>query len=131
MFSQVFICLQSASWLLIHCLALLQLGQYASYWNAFLYHELMVYYHPQRSCEGYVFTPVCQSRGGVSATVHAEIPPLGAGTHSGAGTPPIRRHPPGAGTFPPADGYCCGQYVSYWNAFFLNNFFSSVQTHST
>ena len=25
-------------------------------------------------------------------------------------------HPPGRYT-PPADGYCCGRYVSYWNAF--------------
>ena len=37
MFSQVFVCPQSASWLLIHCLALLRRGQYASYWNAFLF----------------------------------------------------------------------------------------------
>ena len=31
-----------------------------------------------------------------------------------APTPASR--PPRAGT-PPADGYCCGQYASYWNAF--------------
>ena len=33
MFSQVFVCPQSASWLLIHCLALLRRGQFASYWK--------------------------------------------------------------------------------------------------
>ena len=34
---------------------------------------------------------------------------------------PQCRHPPGAGT-PPADGYCCGRYASYWNAFlFIDN----------
>ena len=35
---------------------------------------------------------------------------------------PGSRHPPRAGTprtrhLPPADGYCCGRYASYWNAF--------------
>ena len=37
MFSQVFVCPQSASWPLVHCSALLRLGRYASYWNAFLF----------------------------------------------------------------------------------------------
>ena len=37
MFSQVSVCPQSASWILAHCLTLLQRGRYASYWNAFLY----------------------------------------------------------------------------------------------
>ena len=32
--------------------------------------------------------------------------------------PPRSRHPPRPGT-PLADGYCCGWYVSYWNAFLL------------
>ena len=36
-FSQVFVCPQSASWLLDHCSSLLQRGRYASYWNAFLF----------------------------------------------------------------------------------------------
>ena len=36
MFSQLSVCPQSASWILVHCSALLQHGQYASYWNAFL-----------------------------------------------------------------------------------------------
>ena len=57
-------------------------------------------------------------RGGGSASVHAGIPtlplPLGADPHGS-------RHPPGADT-PPADGYCCGRYASYWNAFlFIDN----------
>ena len=47
-----------------------------------------VYYHLQRSCEGYVFTGICLSNGGgggvgVSASEHAGIP-----------HPPRSRHPP-------------------------------------
>ena len=68
------------------------------------------YYRPQTKLrKGNVFTPVCQlfcSQWGGSAPVHA-------GTHH----PPLGRHPP------TADGYCCGRYASYWNAFLvLNNF---------
>ena len=37
MFSQVFVSPQSASWLLVHCSALLWRGRYASYRNAFLF----------------------------------------------------------------------------------------------
>ena len=37
MFSQVFVCPQSPSWLLDHGSALLWRGRYASYWNAFLF----------------------------------------------------------------------------------------------
>ena len=33
------------------------------------------------------------------------------GTLPGPDTPPGNRHPP--------DGYCCGRYASYWNAFLL------------
>ena len=36
MFSQVSVCPQSASWILVHCSALLRRGRYAFYWNAFL-----------------------------------------------------------------------------------------------
>ena len=62
--------------------------------------------------------------------------PSRAGTPSSrytswAGTPPRQAHPSGqipllgrytplAGTPPPADGYCCGRYASYWNAFLLS-----------
>ena len=35
MFSQVSVCPQSASWILLQCSALLWRGRYASYWNAF------------------------------------------------------------------------------------------------
>ena len=43
MFSQVFVCQQSASWLLVHCSALLQCGRCASYGNAsLLYNKLYV-----------------------------------------------------------------------------------------
>ena len=94
-------------------------------------------YSPQRSCEGYVFTPVCLSTGGWSASVHAGIPsPPGARTPQSRHPPPKSRHSPRAGTsrpgtppeqappqswhpHPPADGYCCGWYTSYWNAFLL------------
>ena len=108
-------------------------------------------YRPQRSCEGYVFTPVCHSvhRGVcLSACWHTTTPgadtPLEQtlarpGTPPGSRHPPEQtpwdqapprsRHPPGPGTprgvdppgtrHPPpsADGYCCGRYASYWNAF--------------
>ena len=72
-------------------------------------------YRPQRSCEGYVFTPVCHSvhRGGVCLsacwdtttpppsrsrhpTPGADTPPQ-AGTPQGADTPP-EQAPPGGGT---------------------------------
>ena len=36
MFSQLSVCPQSASWILVHCSTLLQCGRYAFYWNAFL-----------------------------------------------------------------------------------------------
>ena len=66
-----------------------------------------IYYRPQTKLrKGNVFTPFCQSfcsQGGVPASVYAGIHPPG-------------RHPP-ADTPPPADGYCCGRYASYWNAF--------------
>ena len=48
--------------------------------------------------------------GGVSASVHAGIPPPGADT-------PWEQAPPQGADPPPADGYCCGRYASYWNAF--------------
>ena len=82
----------------------------------------MKYYHYrlQRSCEGYVFTPVCYSvhRGGLPECMLGYHHPLGADTPldqapPGAGTPwsrhppeqappaadtPQNRHPPRAGT---------------------------------
>ena len=68
------------------------------------------YYRPQRSCEGYVFTPVCHSvhRGG-SASVHAGIPhtpPPGPGTPPEQTPPwnqalPHSRHPHQSTLLPP------------------------------
>ena len=101
------------------------------------------YNHPQRSCEGYVFTPVCLSTGGIylsacwdTTTPRSRHPP-GAGTPPEAGTP-REQTPPRAGTpqeqtppppgsrHPPADGYCCGRYTSYWNTFLLSTAFTSI-----
>ena len=52
--------------------------------------------------------------------------PVHAGIHPPADTPlgrhPLDRHPPGQTPPPPADGYCCGRYASYWNAFLLQNY---------
>ena len=69
--------------------------------------ELWQYlYRPQRSCEGYVFTGVCLSTGGVSASVHGGMhpweltppPPPGADlpeqTSPLEQTPPRSRQPP-------------------------------------
>ena len=53
----------------------------------------------QRSCEGYVFTGICLSTGGVSASVHAGIPPPGADIPWEQTSPlPQSRHPPRADT---------------------------------
>ena len=49
----------------------------------------------------------CLSTGG-SASVHAGIPPPQEQAH------PLKADPP------PADGYCCRRYASYWNAFLFN-----------
>ena len=130
-------------------------------------------YRPQRSCEGYLFTPVCQSfcsQGGLAqcmlgcqtpspdeAPPRPGTPPVQAPPRAGTPSPleqapPRSRHPleqaphsswsrhppeqapPGAGTPPRAgppapppprsrDGYCCGRYASYWNAFLWNIYF--------
>ena len=71
----------------------------------------LYFYHPQRSCEGYVFTGMCLStgggllRGGCLVLEGAGIP---ACTEADP-TPPLRGR----------DGYCYGRYASYWNAFLL------------
>ena len=52
------------------------------------------YYRPQRSCEGYVFTPVCHSGPqGASASVHAGIPPWEQSPPLGADLPPEQTPP--------------------------------------
>ena len=59
-----------------------------------------------------------------------QVHPPGPGTPPGTRytprtryPPPGQVHPPGPGT-PPADGYCCGRYASYWNAFLFCHFLS-------
>ena len=58
-------------------------------------------YRPQRSCEAYVFTSVCLSTGGggVSASVHAGMPPR-PDTPPGA-DPPDPSDPPSGSRLPP------------------------------
>ena len=68
-----------------HARALVPLG-------SFFFH-----YRPQRSCgQGNIFTPVCHSvhGGGVSASVHAGIPPPRADTPREQTPPPGSRHTP-------------------------------------
>ena len=86
---------------------------------------------------------VCPQVG--SASMHAGIPPPPRSRHhTGAGipqkqAPPREQTPPRAGTPreqtppppgsrhpPPADGYCCGRYASYWNTFLLSTAFTSI-----
>ena len=69
------------------------------------------YYRPQRSCEGYVFTPVCPSTGGgICLSACWDTTPLGADT-------PLQ-----------ADGYYCGRYASYWNAFIISRYLCELPT---
>ena len=83
-------------------------------------------------CEGYVFTPVCQSfcfqagvgggACGIQACLAGGIPGCLGGLTVGEGPGPhlggcvsqhaLRQNPP-----PTVDGYCHGRYASYWNAF--------------
>ena len=63
--------------------------------------------------QGNIFTPVCHS-------VHRGVPGLGGGAWSwvvcswGGG---LLLRVGGAWWRLPPDGYCCGRYASYWNAF--------------
>ena len=69
-----------------------------------MFNNILIYYHPQRSWEGYVFTGLCLSTRGLdrdpldrdpgSASVYAGIPH----THTHTHTHPGSRHPPGADT---------------------------------
>ena len=66
-------------------------------------------YRPQRSCEGYVFTPVCHSvhRGGLSQSLlgyhppRKEAPPQKASTPREGSTPPGKEAHPPEGSTPP------------------------------
>ena len=81
----------------------------------------LFYYRPQQSCEGYVFTGVCLSTGwGLPQCI--------------LGYTKLGRHSPWTETPPtPEDGYCCGRYSSYWNAFllYISCFVSRSISHST
>ena len=76
-------------------------GQYASYWNAFLYSLFTA--HKRSLGQGNVFTPV---RGGSGV-----YPSMQRGC-----TPPPSRHPLRRNPRPP-DGNWSGRYASYWNTF--------------
>ena len=102
-FSQVFVCPQLASWLLIHCSALLWRGWYASYSNAFLLPSATVIV--ERLC-----FHRCLSLHGGGVHPPWQTPRLGIHPSHGQ-TIPLGRHPH------PADGYCRGRYASYLNAF--------------
>ena len=91
-------------------------------------------------CEGYVFTRICHSVHGGGVSQHAlqgGIPACLAGLRGG-----LQAHTRWGGIFrptpgrvyhsmhwsrpPPSDGYCRGQYASYWKAF-LSSYYSSTQ----
>ena len=63
--------------------------------------------------------------GADTSSLGADTPLLGADTPLGVDTPlgahlPLGAHPTQEQTPPPADGYCCGRYASYWNAFLFH-----------
>ena len=78
-------------------------------------------YRPRRrSCGKVVFSQVCVKNyvhRGFCLSACWDTPPPPTGRH-----PPGQTPPPGQTTSPPptqADGYCCGRYASYWNAFLM------------
>ena len=91
------------------------------------------HYRPQRSCEGYVFTGVCLSTGGGflvggswsrgclvgGGACSRGVCSQGVCSQGGwlVSQHALRQTPPGR------DGYCCGWYASYWNAFLLRFLF--------
>ena len=93
------------------------IGRYASYWNAFLLLSTMklrrlcfyrcVGWYPSMPCRWYPSMPCSRSpKGGGACSWGGEVCCLLR--EGGCGDPPKE-----------ADGYCCGRYASYWNAFFL------------
>ena len=95
-------------------------------------------------CEGYTFTGVCLSRGGVSAPLYAEIHPLGRHPPPSGQTPPRPVHtgihtpcPVHAGIHPPCAVHArirstSKRYASHWNAFLFGIAFRShVFKHDT
>ena len=96
-------------------------------WSYANYSCVATLYRPQRSCEGYVFTGVCLSTGGclvpgggvgIPACTEAEPPPPGRDRGAWFQGGLVSQHAPRQ-TPPGRDGYCCGRYASYWNAFLL------------
>ena len=70
------------------------------------------------SCWWLPLTVILSTGGGVCPSACWDTPSPRADTPWQ--TPPRADTPPQADTPPPpADGYCCGRYASYWNAFFL------------
>ena len=76
--------------------------------------------------QGYMFTGVCLSTGGCACSggVSAPVVPVpgecllpGGCLLWGGGL---------VETPDPPDGYCCGQYASYWNAFLFSHLFSEI-----
>ena len=66
--------------------------------------------------QGNMFTGVCLSTGGC----------LLPGGHGPGGVHGPRGEPGGD---PPPDGYCCGRYASYWNAFLFLEYNSLTVSH--
>ena len=108
--------------------------------------------HPSTPCRRYPSMPCSRSLGVVSQHALQQVSGggipacLAAGLQGGAcsrggacswGVPVPRGVPPPRGPAPkgvcggdplprPADGYCCGQYASYWNAFLLAYYLLSL-----
>ena len=128
------------------------------HFSLYLLHTLTSYLITGRNevGQGNVFTSVCLSTGGVSASVHAGIPPR-------TRHPPGSRHPPRPGNPtsppdqapprpgtppdqetppsppdqapPPPEADCSirltsGRYASYWNAFLLTIYMAGVHSLS-
>ena len=85
MFSQMSVCPQSASWIMVHCSALLQRGRYASYWNALLLnvqlHRYAIMYLSPPGEEGRT-RDIHALPGEVGRTRDIPAPPGGEGSES-------------------------------------------------
>ena len=85
-----------------------------------------LYYRPQRSWGKVIFSEACVKNsvhrgGGRSPGPHPGgrlrgLAGVGLQAHNPGG---VSQHALRQTTPPPADGYCCGRYASYWNAFLL------------
>ena len=53
-----------------------------------------------------------------------QTPPPHQSRHPPGADTPCSRHPP-----PPADGYCCGRYTFYWNAFLYQNMVGNIKNN--